>query len=454
MAEQYANVTVFYGMHGDRRFDLLAELGGWSRPEACWRMVELWSRCTALQTDQPPPGVIRVHLGLRGEQLLVDAVLGERQADGSVRVLGGGLSGGDTDRFGWYTPVREVAAANGRKRAATAVRGPRGQFLAGTARSSAGPADDQRITSAHPAGSSGSPGVAAGSPASGFRIPDLEDQNSLSRAIPPAVPGPESTPVPAASPPAPAREDIAGAQPTAAGVQQAASKPAQVTATTGDRGVQQPAPFDPTDPFSRGRLAEATWRRISDAAIAIAAELKLPAPLPFPAITPGSMRAGFRDLLERIREEGELAPTVCDRVVENLVSQARAKRSVEWLAEKVFGERAWLNARNGIDPSARSRSVRSAGTPPSAPPREQPKPRLPDPVRTAAELAELSALADRLVENPDAAAAAELERGRIPAHMPTAELVKRFGDGQRAPPRSAGPDDDTPDEKPRRKAAK
>lgn len=92
MSEQYANVTVNHKMHGDRRFDLLAELGGWSRREACWRMVELWSRCTALQTDRPPAHEIRVHLGLRGEQLLVDSELGERCEDGSVRIRTYGIT--------------------------------------------------------------------------------------------------------------------------------------------------------------------------------------------------------------------------------------------------------------------------------------------------------------------------------------------------------------------------
>lgn len=189
-------------------------------------------------------------------------------------------------------------------------------------------------------------------------LSDPKDLSPSARAIP-VTPEQADEPAPpavaAVPPPAPVREDIAGTQ------------------------LAMPA-FDPNDGFARGRLAEATWHRISDAAIAIAAELGLPAPLPFPAITPSSNRRGFAELRDRIREEGELAPEVCDRVVENVVRQARAKRSVEWLAEKVFGDKPWVNARNGIDPSARSAPSQRAGpqgsaerAPSNEPPRRQPK---------------------------------------------------------------------------------
>lgn len=225
MTDQYANVTVSHKMHGDRRFELLAQLGGWSRPEACWRMVELWSRCTVLQTDRPPAEEIRLCLGLRGDQHLVDAMLGERQPDGSIRVLGGGLTGGDTDRFGWYSPVRQQNREAGLKRAKTAVRGPGGKFLpssSGQRRWSAGPADigspaassaagpagpaasseppapssgagevvmSTTNTPAGPAPSSGAgfagparPAESSGPPASG--IPEEEELSPRARAIP------------------------------------------------------------------------------------------------------------------------------------------------------------------------------------------------------------------------------------------------------------------------------
>lgn len=183
MAERYANCTVSHQAHSDRRIDLLGQLAGWSRWEALGRMVELWSRCTAMQTDRPPGAEIRIHLGLRGEQLLIDSELGERCEDGAVRVRGGGLTGGDTDRFGWYEPVRQQQTQAGEKRARTASRGPGGKFASGSA---ARPAITSGMASAGPAASSGSPAVTSAHPASGFRIPDqIPDLSHHSHAIPP-----------------------------------------------------------------------------------------------------------------------------------------------------------------------------------------------------------------------------------------------------------------------------
>jgi hypothetical protein len=216
-----------------------------------------------------------------------------------------------------------------------------------------------------------------------------------------------------------------------------------------------PAPvgYDPVrDPMAIGRLAEATYRRVSDALIRVSAELKLPAPLPFPAINPGSSER-TRDARDRVREEGADAPAVCDRIVANLIAQAREERSVEWLAEKAFTPGGWRTARAWMPGAAARRRGPARGDPlPPAPPPKRPEPPPPDPVLSPEDRAELLALADRLVANPDAAAAAELARGRSPAHIATAELVRRFGEGP-APP-------DTPDaianesrKPPRRKAA-
>lgn len=123
-------------------------------------------------------------------------------------------------------------------------------------------------------------------------------------------------------------------------------------ATPPDTGDRDPKPanailsaYDHEDPRARGRLAESTYRQVSDALRAVAAELGLPAPLPFPPIGPSTSAGSFRDLQDRVREEGANAPAVCERVVANLIAQARADRSVEWLAEKSFGERPWRTAR-------------------------------------------------------------------------------------------------------------
>lgn len=196
---------------------------------------------------------------------------------------------------------------------------------------------------------------------------------SLPHAIPPAVPQLEPTPVPAVSQPTPAHEDIAGTNGSDRPAQTETGqnrpfRPAAVEATLRANPPLAPRAFDPTDPFARGQLAEATYRRVSDARIALAAELKLPAPLPFPLVTPGSRTRGFDELSTRIREEGALAPAACDRVVENAVKQARAKRAIDWLAERLFGDKAWANARDGVDPSARS-ALGSRQGPAPAPPR-------------------------------------------------------------------------------------
>jgi hypothetical protein len=297
-------------------------------------------------------------------------------------------------------------------------------------------------------------------------VPDLvpdpvpEDQNSPSaRAIQPAVPQPEPTPVPAVSPPAPAREDIARTHGAECPSQTANGQirpflPPAVEATLRANPPPAPsAPFDPADPRALGRLGDATYRRVSDARIAMAAELKLPAPIPFPAITPSSETRGLTELRARIREEGALAPAACDRVVANLIAQARTKRSLDWLSERAFGDKAWTNARDGVDPSARSAIPRSGR--PEQPSTPQPPRFTPtvDPVVSAEDRAEMLALRDRLNANPSAAAAALLASGEIPKHMPAAALHKLYGDGQRAPPASAGPHDDTTDENHRRRKA-
>lgn len=143
---------------------------------------------------------------------------------------------------------------------------------------------------------------------------------------------------------------------------------------TPDRSDRPPSvgDYDHQDPSARGRLADLTYRRVSDARVAIAAELRLPAPLPFPLIAPSSRAGSFRQLLDRVREEGTAAPLVCGRVVDNLIAQAREERSVEWLAEKAFGEGPWRTAREWMPGAAARRRGPQRGD-------LQPPPRKPDP---------------------------------------------------------------------------
>lgn len=157
---------------------------------------------------------------------------------------------------------------------------------------------------------------------------------------PDPVPDPAPDPVPEDQTPPPARAIAPAPEPAHV---PPAPMPTAVPAPEMDKSVHSAIAADPR---ARGRLAELTYRRVSDARLAIAAELKLSAPLPFPAITPGSHTRGFAELGARIREEGAQAAMVCDRVVANLIAQAREERHVEWLAERVFGDKAWTRAKD------------------------------------------------------------------------------------------------------------
>jgi hypothetical protein len=251
--------------------------------------------------------------------------------------------------------------------------------------------------------------------------PTTSEISPSARAIPSTpVPTPEPAPsrapapiVPAVSPPSQSREDIARTQ--------GAGRP---SVTRAEIVESVAGPYSPDDPRARGRLAEATYRRVSDALVAVAGELKLPAPLPFPAITPGSHPQSLRELQDRVREEGAAAPLVCDRVVANLIAQAREERSVEWLAEKTFSARPWAAARQWMPGAAARRRGPAKG---------DPLPPAPAPKRAASTPA--------LVIPPD-------EREDVAAMA--RELRDRLNGTARAPPRSAA--QDPPDQQPHTEA--
>ncbi len=144
----------------------------------------------------------------------------------------------------------------------------------------------------------------------------------------------------------------------------------EITLPAGARAIHIPTPgpapaWDPERPGALGKLAEATYRAVSDARVALAAELGLPVQLPFPAITPAARPQAIRDLLERVREEGAGAPVACALVVDNLVKQARDTREITWLAAKAFTSGGWAHAREYL-PGAKS----TRAGPRSAPPRD------------------------------------------------------------------------------------
>lgn len=222
-----------------------------------------------------------------------------------------------------------------------------------------------------------------------------------------AVPAPS---VPAVSLPPPPREDIPRTlpQPPAR-----AALPALPAAPA--------SAFDPESPADRGRLAIATYQRVSDARVQIAAELGLADQLPFPAIVPSSRAVGgagsFRDLQERIREEGSAAPAVCERVVENLIAQAREDRSIEWVAEKAFTAGGWRTARGWLSkkPKPKVRAI--------AAPAEEHHATV-EPL-TDEDRAEIAELARKVGAGRADAAAAEERARRAPRSATTTETERR-----------------------------
>lgn len=118
--------------------------------------------------------------------------------------------------------------------------------------------------------------------------------------------------------------------------------------------------YDPGSLGDRGKLTQRVYSQLSDARLLVARELGLPPPNPFPPITPATRPAGYRDLLERVSEEGINAPRVCEAILQSLLDQARAERSIDWLSEKVFKPGAWRTAREDSPGSRRRAGPKSS----------------------------------------------------------------------------------------------
>lgn len=317
----------------DPRVTQLALDLGITRWDAMGRLLAVFSTCYDLERDVLQSALIDHAAELAGfadAMFAVDLAVNTRRG---LRVRGAGK------RIEYLTPKREAGRLGGIK------SGESRRKLAKQKRS-------KREASPNPPDP----------------VPDLppdpvpEDQNpSPPRAIPPST--------------EPVAEHRSG-QPVHHATQQGAATPDQVSrpaignvaelqrAPTPDRSAPATGSVDynPDDARARGRLAEATYRRISDARVAIAAEFGLAYELPLQPITPGTQPSGFVDLRDRLREEGQLAPAAADRVVENLIKQARAERSVEWLGPKAFGAKAWQHARTATPP-ARARERAPPGSP-------------------------------------------------------------------------------------------
>jgi hypothetical protein len=120
--------------------------------------------------------------------------------------------------------------------------------------------------------------------------------------------------------------------------------------------------YNPDQPGAKYKLAEQVYAQVSALRVTIAAELKLPAQLPFPIPTPASRPLGIRDLLERVTEEGPSAPVVCARVLSALAAQARAAKSIEWVSPKAFTAGGWRTAREYV-PAASAGPLRIVTAP-------------------------------------------------------------------------------------------
>lgn len=108
------NVTIKAKAWTDPRFDLLAELAGYSRNEALIRMAQLWGQCTDDETHVLSEAAIRGRLGARGVDNIIEADLGER-VEGGIRIKGTGA-----DTTDWLGNKRRAGSAGGKRRSSRA----------------------------------------------------------------------------------------------------------------------------------------------------------------------------------------------------------------------------------------------------------------------------------------------------------------------------------------------
>lgn len=369
----------------DERVQFIADVCGYSRDEVIGKLFRLWAWCIDRKLEDAPddcagyavhPAVVRRFLGPEGARALTgdgcaELALGDPREDGLIFLHG------TEQAVASLRGLYRRAQAGGEGRVKTATR-DNGRFVASPTNT---PATGPATATVDP-----------------DPDPDQKRERALTRS---SEPGPEGRnqgrqgpAVGASSPPAEPRGDIPGA-----------IVPAMSPRTSPHRDNPRTLPYelgpgyDPENAAHRGRLAASVYKRVSDARVAIAAELGLPEQLPFPIVAPSSRAGSFRELLDRVREEGAAAPAACDRVVQNLVDQARETQAIEWLAEKAFTEGGWRTARAWVSKKPKPRPRRAP---------EQPPPR--EPELSDEDRAELAELARRVSTNVDAAVAGERAR--------------------------------------------
>ena len=304
----------------DIRFRTLARLLKMADPDlALIKVARLWSWQTEHYTPDNPTyaidrDTIESVLGEGGPEALVRAKLATETPDGW-------RMHGTEGAIEWCSDLSEKRQRAGQARAAAARRDIKGRLVGNE-----GYREPAHAGHAGPSTSSTAP--AQSSAPSPAPDPSPEEKNlSLAHAIPTSTehsPGPRTT-----LPQSFAAADVARAR-------------------------------------VRGSLAEATWQRLSELRLKHSAKLGVAAPFPFATITPSNQPRGFRELLDRIREEGESARDVCDHVLHVLDKQATDEKSVEWLAEKAFLAGPWEKARNTV--LQKRRTPAAASPPPPVPP--------------------------------------------------------------------------------------
>lgn len=270
----------------DPRIELLGAIAGYNRYEALGRLAHLWRFCTERNSYVVSDAVISATLGDRGVTAIVQAELGDRATDG-IRVRG------TAGRIEWLEKKRKAAVAGGEANRQRLAGGkPSESHVAiQPAHSSASTRANGSHSDSHMASRNGASAEPLPSPLS--LAPDLVIDHSDSHTRAPAHEG-----------------------------------------------------YTPTDRSAVDAWVAWTFRAVSDARVAVASEYAIANVLPFPMrVNMPSESRGCRDLRDRIRSEGLLAPSVCEQVVVALLAEARENKSVEWLSEKAFTEGGWLHAR-------------------------------------------------------------------------------------------------------------
>lgn len=133
------------------------------------------------------------------------------------------------------------------------------------------------------------------------------------------------------------------------------------------RAIQAPdqtvpgAKYDPDSADDRRRLAERLYLRVDSARSEISQRRGKSPPIPFPKITPSSVPPMYRDLADRVREEGADAASVCPQIIEHMIAEADRTGEMTFLGAKGFKSGSWNHARERLPNGQRERYPPSGG---------------------------------------------------------------------------------------------